>query len=75
MRRRFQWDKKYLYWGLTAFCVVAASILFFLLLTRLPDIGGALKKLASILSPFIWGLVITYLTMAQIMNFLLQIQT
>ena len=33
MRRRFQWDKKYLYWGLTAFCVVAASILFFLLLT------------------------------------------
>ena len=61
MRRRFQWDKKYLYWGLTAFCVIAASILFFLLITRLPDISGALKKLAAILSPFIWGLVITYL--------------
>ena len=61
MRRRFQWDKKYLYWGLTAFCVIAASILFYLLITRLPDISGALKKLSSILSPFIWGLVISYL--------------
>ena len=61
MRHRFQWDKKYLYWGLTAFCVVAASILFFLLITRFPDISGALSKLTAILSPFIWGLVIAYL--------------
>ena len=28
MRRRFKWDKKYLHWGVTAFCVIAASILF-----------------------------------------------
>ena len=61
MRHKFQWDKKYLYWGLTAFCVIAASILFFLLITRLPDISGALSSLAAILSPFIWGLVISYL--------------
>ena len=27
--KNFKWDKKYLYWGVTAFCVVVASIAFF----------------------------------------------
>ena len=47
MRRPFRWDKKYLYWGITAFCVVAAAILFYMAL--------------NYISPFIWGLVISYL--------------
>ena len=29
MRRQFRWDKKYLYWGITAFLVIAGAILFF----------------------------------------------
>lgn len=61
MRHKFRWDKKYLYWGITAFCVIAASILFFLLITHFPDISGALNSLSKILSPFIWGLIISYL--------------
>ena len=61
MRRIFNWDKKYLYWGMTAFCVIACSILFYMALAYLPAIGTALKSLARILSPFIWGLIITYL--------------
>ena len=61
MRRIFNWDKKYLYWGVTAFCVIACSILFYMALAYLPVIGKALKALGRILSPFIWGLVITYL--------------
>ena len=28
MRRRFRWDKKYLYWGITAFLVIAAALVF-----------------------------------------------
>ena len=28
MRRQFRWDKKYLYWGITAFLVIAGAILF-----------------------------------------------
>ena len=32
MRRIFNWDKKYLYWGVTAFCVIACSILFYMAL-------------------------------------------
>lgn len=61
MRRIFNWDKKYLYWGVTAFCVIAGSILFYMALAYLPAIGTALGALGRILSPFIWGLVITYL--------------
>ncbi len=61
MRRRFHWDKKYLHWGVTAFLVVAASILFYMALNYLPVLKKALQKLANILNPFIWGLVFTYL--------------
>ena len=61
MRRHFKWDKKYLYWGFTAFCVVACAILFFMALSYLPAVGRAIKTLVRILSPFIWGLVIAYL--------------
>ena len=61
MRRHFRWDKKYLYWGITAFCVIACAILFFMALNYIGLVGQALRKLARILSPFIWGLVITYL--------------
>lgn len=59
--RRFRWDKKYLYWGVTAFLVVAGGILFYLLVSNLGWLGVALKRLGEILSPFIWGLVIAYL--------------
>ena len=61
MRRHFRWDKKYLYWGVTAFCVVAAAILFYMALNYLPLLRKALSSLVHILSPFIWGLVICYL--------------
>ena len=63
MRRPFKWDKKYLYWGITAFCVIAASIFFYMALRNLPDIGKWIGGVARILSPFIWGLVISYLLM------------
>lgn len=61
MRRHFRWDKKYLYWGVTAFCVIAAAILFYMALNYLPLLRKGLASLLHILSPFIWGLVISYL--------------
>ena len=61
MRRHFRWDRKYLYWGITAFLVIAASILFYMALRFLPDLRRAITSLGKILSPFIWGFVITYL--------------
>lgn len=59
--KKFRWDKKYLYWGVTAFLVVAASILFYLLVSHVPAVKAALGSVMGILSPFVWGLVIAYL--------------
>ena len=59
--KHFRWDKKYLYWGVTAFLVIAAAILFYLIVSNLGWLGTALKRLGEILSPFIWGLVFAYL--------------
>ena len=61
MRRPFKWDKKYLYWGITAFCVIASAILFYMALNYIGLLGRAFGALVKILSPFIWGLVISYL--------------
>ena len=61
MRRHFRWDKKYLYWGVTAFLVIAASVLFYLAMNYLPLVTDAFKRFAAILNPFIWGAVFTYL--------------
>lgn len=61
MKRQFRWDKKYLYWGITAVCVIACAILFYMALNYLPVLGRGIKALAKILSPFIWGLAISYL--------------
>ena len=61
MRRHFRWDKKYMYWGITAFCVIACAILFFMALNYIGLVKNALATLTRILGPFIWGLVIAYL--------------
>ncbi len=59
--KRFRWDKKYLHWGVTAFLVIAAAIVFYMIVNHLSWLGGALKHFGRIISPFIWGLVIAYL--------------
>ena len=59
--KNFRWDKKYLYWGITAFCVIGACILFFWILQGWPTLWGLLSRIMAILSPFVWGLVISYL--------------
>ena len=61
MRRRFNWDKRYLYWGVTAFCVIAAALLFYFAVGNIKVFGNTVSRLVSILAPFIWGLVICYL--------------
>ena len=61
MKRLFELEKKYIYAGVTAFLVIAASIVFYMLLRYLPVLRAALAKLLKVFSPFIWGLAITYL--------------
>ena len=61
MRRHFRWDKQYMYWGITAFCVIACAILFYMALNYISLLQNGINTLIKILSPFIWGLVIAYL--------------
>ena len=58
---KFKWDKKYLYWGLTAFAVIAAGVLLFLILTNIGAIGGAVGSVLSILKPVLVGVAFAYL--------------
>lgn len=53
--------RKYFYIGLTAFLVVAACVLFFFLIFRLPGILSFLGKILSVTQPVIIGLIIAYL--------------
>ncbi len=59
--RNFKWDKKYLYWGVTVFSVVVASITFFWVLNKWSDIKKILAVLLDALAPFIYGILISYL--------------
>ena len=59
--RRFKWEKHYLYWGVTAFLVVAACIVFFMVINHWGDLREIFRGTGRILAPFAWGLVIAYL--------------
>ena len=61
MSGKYRWDKKYLYWGIIAFAVIAGSIAFYLLLSKWPGIKAALTAILRALSPFIYGCVFAYL--------------
>lgn len=58
---RYKWDKKYLYWGITAFAVIAASEVFKGLVSGEILIGSFLSKLSGALSPLFYGFAIAYL--------------
>jgi len=64
---KYHWDKKYLYWGMTAFAVVVASTCFYYLLFHGNAFYTGFRKIISIVMPVIDGLVVAYL-MTPIMN-------
>lgn len=60
---------QYFGWGLTAFAVVAAGILFYFGIDYMGKLFDTIKMLIGILSPFIWGLVISYLLMPSMVTY------
>lgn len=58
---KFRWDKKYLYWGFTAFCTLAASILFAYIVFHADQILAFVSSVIQICAPIILGLVLAYL--------------
>jgi len=60
-KRKFRWDLKYLYWGITAFAVLVFAIIAYLLLSRWHAGIAYLRVVSRVLSPIIYGLIIAYL--------------
>lgn len=58
---KFKWDKKYLYWGMTAFVVLCLSMCFCYLLFNNTVVSNALSFITGILMPVFAGLVISFL--------------
>lgn len=58
---RYKWDKKYLYWGITAFSVIVAAILFNGLISGAINIGGFFSTLSGALAPLVYGFTMAYL--------------
>lgn len=61
MKNRFSGDRKYLYWGVTAFAVIAAGILLYVVVANWLSIYETVEKIMQVLSPFLWGAAITYI--------------
>ncbi len=66
---KFRLNNKYLYWGITAFLVVAASLLFYYILFHMNNIKSAFDSVIRIGMPIIDGLVLAYL-LAPLVNWL-----
>lgn len=58
---KFKFDKKYLYWGITAFLVIAASILVYYILFHSSKFSHSVQSFIKIAMPIIDGLVLAYL--------------
>jgi GPH family glycoside/pentoside/hexuronide:cation symporter len=53
MRHYFRCDKKYLYWGITAFCVIALCVSFYMVLNNFGMLVSAFGALIMLVFPLI----------------------
>lgn len=58
---KYRWDKKYLYWGVTAFLVIAASLLVLAMIFRFDVLSNLIGNILKILTPVFYGIVIAFL--------------
>ena len=59
---KYKWDKKYLYWGITAFCVIVAAEIFNIVISSDNiNFGELVNGFTSALSPLVYGFAIAYL--------------
>lgn len=64
---KFHFDKKYLYWGLTAAFAIIAGILFYYILFHSSKLSSAVSSFVTISMPIIDGLILAYL-MTPVLN-------
>ena len=57
---KFKWDNKYFQWGVTAFGVIAASMLFYYGIFHMKSLISGITTFLRIVAPIIYGLIIAY---------------
>lgn len=58
---KFKWNKNYLGWGITAFTVIAASLIFIYLLFFGNNAAAAVKGFFGAITPIFFGFIFAYL--------------
>lgn len=66
---KFKINNKYFRWGLTAFVVIAASIVFYYFMFHHSNIKNGIASITDIVMPVVLGLVMAYL-LTPILNFI-----
>ena len=57
---KFRWDNKYFQLGITAFGVIAASMLFYYGIFHMKSLIAGITTFLHIVAPIIYGLIIAY---------------
>ena len=57
---KFRWDNKYLHWGVTAFLVIAASMLFYYGIFHMKTLITGIKTFLGIMAPIVYGVILAY---------------
>ena len=65
---KYRWDNRYLHWGVTAFLVIAASMLFYYGIFHMKTLITGFKTFFRILAPILYGVAIAYL-LSPLINF------
>lgn len=58
---KFHWDNRYLHWGITAFLVIAASMLFYYGIFHMKTLIIGIKTFLGIMAPIIYGVILAYI--------------
>ena len=58
---KFRWDNRYLHWGVTAFLVIAASMVFYYGFFQIKSLLTGVRFLFHILAPIVYGAGIAYI--------------
>ncbi len=57
---KFRWENRYFHIGLTAFLVIAASMLFYYGIFHMNTLIAGIRTILGIMAPIVYGLVIAY---------------
>ena len=58
---KLPWEKKHICWGVVAFLVIAASLVFFMIMNHWETVSGFFGLITKSMRPITYGLLFAYL--------------